>query len=87
MIELLKNLKKNFHNKMSDPYWFHKKWGIPMSDESSLMDEIASLKKRIEVLENENIETSNCLYEIQNSIEAVDNRIDILYNDLKRKLK
>ena len=29
-------------------------------------------------LEEENIETSNTLYEIMNSIEAVDNRIDIL---------
>jgi hypothetical protein len=29
-------------------------------------------------LEEENIETSNCLYEIMNSIEAVDTRIDIL---------
>lgn len=29
-------------------------------------------------LEEENIETSNCLYELQTSIEAVDARIDIL---------
>ena len=29
-------------------------------------------------LEEENIETSNCIYELQNSIEAVDARIDIL---------
>lgn len=29
-------------------------------------------------LEEENIETSNCLYEIMNSVEAVDARIDIL---------
>lgn len=33
----------------------------------------------IKRLEEENIETSNILYELQNSIEAVDNRIDILY--------
>jgi hypothetical protein len=32
----------------------------------------------IKRLEEENIETSNCLYELQNSIEAVDARIDIL---------
>ena len=29
-------------------------------------------------LEEENIETSNCLYELMNSIDAVDARIDIL---------
>lgn len=37
----------------------------------------------IKRLEEENIETTNCIYEIQNSIEAVDNRIDILYGDQK----
>lgn len=35
----------------------------------------------IKRLEEENIETSNCLYELQNSIDAVDNRIDILYGE------
>jgi uncharacterized protein YfkK (UPF0435 family) len=33
----------------------------------------------IKRLEEENVETSNCLYELQNSIEAVDHRIDILF--------
>jgi hypothetical protein len=32
-------------------------------------------------LEEENIETTNCLYELGNSINAVDNRIDILYGE------
>ena len=32
----------------------------------------------IKRLEEENIETSNCLYEIMNSVEAVDARIDII---------
>jgi peptidoglycan hydrolase CwlO-like protein len=35
----------------------------------------------IKQLEEENIETSNVLYELQNSIQSVDNRIDILYGD------
>jgi len=35
----------------------------------------------IKKLEEENIETSNLLYELQNSIEAVDNRIDILFGE------
>ena len=33
-------------------------------------------------LEEENVETSNCLYEIMNSIEAVDRRIDIIAENL-----
>lgn len=39
---------------------------------------IANLQKRIEVLEQENIETTNTLYELMHSIEAVDERINIL---------
>jgi hypothetical protein len=35
----------------------------------------------IKRLEEENIETSNLLYEIMNSVEAVDNRIDILFGE------
>jgi hypothetical protein len=35
----------------------------------------------IKRLEESDIETSNVLYELMNSIDAVDNRIDILYGD------
>jgi hypothetical protein len=35
----------------------------------------------IKRLEEDNIETSNLFYELMNSIDAVDNRIDILYGD------
>ncbi len=35
----------------------------------------------IKRLEEENIETSNLLYEIMNSVDAVDNRIDILFGE------
>ena len=75
---------------MTDPYWFHKKWGIANS--KSLEDRIVELEQLVSILqekysgaiedikrlEEENIETSNILYELQNSIEAVDARIDIL---------
>ena len=75
---------------MTDPYWFHKKWGITNS--KSLEDRIVELEQLVSILqekysgaledikrlEEENIETSNILYELQNSIEAVDARIDIL---------
>jgi len=37
-----------------------------------------SLLERIERLEEENIETTNLLYELMHSIDAVDARIDIL---------
>ena len=42
---------------------------------------IAELQQRIEVLEQENVETSNTLYELMNSIDAVDERINILSSE------
>ena len=39
---------------------------------------ISDLQQRIEVLEQENVETTNTLYELMNSIDAVDERINIL---------
>jgi predicted nucleic acid-binding Zn-ribbon protein len=74
---------------MTDSYWFHKKWGL---NEKSLEERIVILENHIKELqekysgaledikrlEEENIETSNCLYELMNSIDAVDARIDIL---------
>lgn len=63
---------------MSDSYWFYKKWGIDEVSNNSLIDKLLYLEKRIEKLEEENIETTNTLYELMNSIEAVDRRIDIV---------
>jgi septal ring factor EnvC (AmiA/AmiB activator) len=48
-----------------------------------LEDKYTGALQDIKRLEEENIETTNCIYEIQNSIEAVDNRIDILYGEQK----
>ena len=45
---------------------------------SNLYIMVLKLQKRIEVLEQENIETTNTLYELINSIYALDERIDIL---------
>jgi hypothetical protein len=39
---------------------------------------VQTLEHRIEKLEEENVETTNLLYELSNSIEAVDRRIDIV---------
>ena len=47
-------------------------------DESNIYSKIIELEKRIAKLEEENVETTNTLYEIINSIDAVDVRIDIL---------
>lgn len=62
-----------------DPYWFHKKWGL---DESpSIFQIVENLEERIKKLEEENVETTNTLYELMNSLEAVDHRIDIVADD------
>ena len=63
---------------MSDPNWFQRKWGIPEVPTDILLRKIEELEQRIVKLEEENIETTNCLYENYNSIDAVDARIDIL---------
>jgi hypothetical protein len=58
--------------------WFSK-WSfeedIPMDD---VYKRLYELEAKVQRLEEENIETSNTLYEILNSIEAVDRRIDII---------
>lgn len=61
---------------MKDKYWFFEKWGI--EPKNSLLDYVKKLEERIEKLEYENVETTSTLYELQNSIEAVDSRIDII---------
>jgi len=75
---------------MTDFNWLYKKWGF--SNQKSLDDRIQELEKvvfelqekysgalqDIKRLEEENIETTNVLYELGNSIDAVDTRIDIL---------
>jgi hypothetical protein len=58
-------------------------WFISPSEKFAIEDDdvyskLVELQERIEILEAENIETSNCLYELSNSIDAVDTRIDIL---------
>jgi len=73
----------------ADPHWFQKKWG---TNENSLEERILKLENLVKELqekytgaledirrlEEENIETTNTLYEIMNSVDAVDARIDIL---------
>ena len=60
---------------MSD-YWFHKKWGlkpeVPMDD---IYDRLVELEDKVRKLEEENVELTNELYRMENSLDA---RIDIL---------
>ena len=44
----------------------------------NLYDRVTELEQKVSKLQEENIETTNTLYEIINSIEAVDRRIDIV---------
>jgi hypothetical protein len=63
---------------MNDKNWFQKKWGIPEVPIDILLDRVEQLEDRLMKLEEENIETSNVLYELIENIRAVDNRIDII---------
>ena len=70
---------------MSDPNWFQKKWGTAEVPTDILFRKIEELEGKysallldVKRLEEENVETTNTLYEIMHSVEAVDARIDIL---------
>jgi len=56
--------------------WFQKKWGF---EDPVLIDELYSrlvdLEQRVKILEDENVELTNELYRMENSL---DSRIDII---------
>jgi chaperonin cofactor prefoldin len=61
---------------MKNPYWFQKKWkNVEQTPVEILFKKIEELENRVKVLEEENIETTNELYRLENSLDA---RIDIL---------
>ena len=64
-----------------NPYWFFEKWGIkaqpPIND---IQDKLDELEQRIKLLEDENVEQTNALYEAWNSLDA---RIDILIEKIR----
>lgn len=75
---MLKRIKSFF-------YWFISPTQKPIVEEIDIYSKLIELEEKyssllidIKRLEEENIETSNVLYEIMNSIDAVDARIDIL---------
>jgi hypothetical protein len=71
--------------------WF-RKWSfndeVPMDDVYKrlydLEEKYQGLLHDVVRLEEENTETSNCLYELMNSTEAIDRRIDILFEELTK---
>ena len=58
--------------------WFISPSKKPIVETDDVYSKLIELEERIVTLEQENVETSNCLYELVNSIDAVDARIDIL---------
>jgi len=59
---------------MTDKYWFHKKWGLKYEDTPTelVQNQIEKLELRIKNLEQENIETTNILYQILNRLDSMD---------------
>ena len=57
-------------------HWFFSSYDEPVTND--VYSKLIELQERIEALEAENVENSNCFYELDNSIQAVDARIDIL---------
>ena len=58
--------------------WFFAPSSKLIVEDIDLYAKLVELEDRIANLEDENIETTNVLYELGNSIDAVDVRIDIL---------
>jgi len=65
--------------------WFFSPSQKPIVETNDIYTKLVELEEKyksllldIKHLEEENVETSNCLYELMNSIDAVDARIDIL---------
>ena len=54
-----------------------------MESNENLLELIQRLQERVDSLVEENIENSNLIYELMNSIEAVDRRIDIIADEFK----
>lgn len=69
-----------------DPYWFFKKWGIePTESLTSKVEELeekySSLLVDIKRLEEENVELTNALYELENRLQSqIDNHYPPVHN-------
>jgi hypothetical protein len=54
-----------------------------MESNQNLLNLIEELQEKVKYLEEENIENTNLIYQLMNSIEAVDRRIDIIADELR----
>jgi hypothetical protein len=70
---MIKFLKRVWNNLITDYVDQHQIFIIDTDDHTkySLVDIIVEMRLRIEKLEHENIETSNCLYEMQNQLDML----------------
>jgi len=63
----------NWFNRVIDDY--------TLEDDESLLDRIVELETRVLKLEFENVELTNCLYEVENRLQAqIDNIHPVTYN-------
>ena len=63
----------NWFNRVIDDY--------TLEDDESLLDRITDLEARVLKLEAENVELTNCLYEVENRLQAkIDNIHPVTYN-------
>ena len=69
MFNLLDNMLKSYTQ--SDEY-------------KSLIERIEDIESKVKHLEEENIENSNLIYELMNSTDAIDRRIDIVAEEFGR---
>ena len=64
-----------------DPNWFQKKWGFPNPTPGDVIyQKLEELEDRVKILEEENVELTNELYRMENSLDA---RIDILAEHMR----
>jgi len=63
---------------MMDSGWLQKKWGVQKTPSDELFDRLTILEEQVKQLQDENIELTNELYRLENSLEA---RIDILASE------
>ena len=63
-----------------NPYWFFQKWGIDEPTPLEILSEkVKQLEDQVRILQEENVEQTNALYECWNSLDA---RIDIVAENI-----
>ena len=70
---MIKYLKRIWNNMVTDYMDQHRAFIIDgeSNEKYSMIDVIIDMRMRIDKLEHENIETTNCLYEMQNRLDML----------------